>query len=245
MPMREMATMGEVQSENGVPRLNDRGVSGHIGGRTGVRLHVGVLGAKELLGAVACQVLDYVGEFASAVVAFAGIAFGVLVGEDGASRLQHGLAHKIFRGDQLQTFMLTALFVLNRLRDLWINFSQRAFHWFCFHDYVLPSCQGQGLRDLAQFHSAFRFGRAGLQSMCEKSFSRQILTQALIPLTIWKPLGCRADLSENQSPHRPQAVTSISCFIFSAWKCVISASIMGWMRPSMNSGNWCAVKPMR
>jgi hypothetical protein len=24
--------------------------------------------------------------------------------------------------------------------------------------------------------------------MCEKSFSRQILTQALIPLTIWKPL---------------------------------------------------------
>ena len=44
---------------------------------------------------------------------------------------------------------------------------------------------------------------------------------------------------------RDQAVTSISCFIFSAWKCVISASIMGWMRPSMNSGNWCAVKPMR
>src|ERR1035438_4178747 len=108
MPVREVSAMREVQSENGVPRLNDRGVSGHVGGGTGVRLHVGVLGAEQLLGAVACQVLHYVGKFASAVIALAGIAFGVLVGEDGASRLQLGLADKVFRSDKLQAFVLAA-----------------------------------------------------------------------------------------------------------------------------------------
>ena len=89
-----------------------------------MRLHVGVLGAEELLGAVARQVLDHVGELASAVVALAGIALGVLVGEDRAGGFQHGFADKVLRGDQLQTFVLAALFVLDGLRDLGINFRQ-------------------------------------------------------------------------------------------------------------------------
>ena len=44
-----------------------------------VGLHVGVLGAEELLGAVAGQVLDHVDILAAAVVAPAGIAFGILL----------------------------------------------------------------------------------------------------------------------------------------------------------------------
>ncbi len=140
MTMREVSAMREVQSQNGVARLDDRGIGGHVGRRSRVRLHVGVLGAEELLGAVARQVLHHVGEFASAVIPFAGIAFGVLVGEDRAGRFQHGLAHKVLRGDQLQAFVLAALFVLDGLRDLRINFGQRAFHWICFHDCVLPWC---------------------------------------------------------------------------------------------------------
>ena len=139
MAVREVPAMREVQSENGVAGLDDRGVGGHVGGGSRVRLHVGVLGAEELLGAVARQVLHHVGEFASTVIALAGIAFGILVGEDRAGRFQHGLADKILRGDQLQAFVLAALFVLNRLRDVRINFSQRPFHWICFHDCVLPS----------------------------------------------------------------------------------------------------------
>ena len=46
-----------------------------------MRLHVGVFGFEQLLGAIACEVLDDVGKFAAAVVALAGIAFGIFVSE--------------------------------------------------------------------------------------------------------------------------------------------------------------------
>jgi hypothetical protein len=68
---------------------------------------------KSCFGAVAGQVLDDVGELAAAVVALAGIAFGVLVGEDGARGLEHGAADEVLRGDHLQAFVLAENFVLN------------------------------------------------------------------------------------------------------------------------------------
>jgi hypothetical protein len=95
-----------------------------------------MLGAKELFGTVARQVLHYVGILASAVIALAGIAFGILIGEDRAGRFQHGLAHKVFRGDQLQTFVLTALFIFDSLRDLRVGFRQRTFQRIVSHDLV-------------------------------------------------------------------------------------------------------------
>ena len=137
MSVREMPAVGEVQAKDGVAGLNDRGIGRHVGGGAGVRLHVGVLGAEELLGAVAGQVLDHVGELASAVIALAGIAFGVLVGEDRACRFQHGFADKVLRGDQLQAFVLAALFVLDSLRDLRIDFRQRTLQRIAIHDFVL------------------------------------------------------------------------------------------------------------
>src|SRR5208337_98084 len=102
-------------------------------------LHVGVLSPKELLGTVARQALDDIGEFASAVIALPGIALSVLVGEDRACRFKHGLTHEVFRSDQLQSFMLAALFVLDRLRDPRINFGQRKFQRISIHDSVLPA----------------------------------------------------------------------------------------------------------
>ena len=93
-----------------------------------MRLHVGVLGAEELLGAVAGQVLDHVGELAAAVVAPSGIALGVLVGEHRAHGLQHGLADEVLRGDQLQAFVLAALFMGDGLGNLGIHFAEGARH---------------------------------------------------------------------------------------------------------------------
>ena len=49
----EVAAVGEVESHDGVARLDDRGIGSHVGRRTGVRLHVDVLGSEELLGALA------------------------------------------------------------------------------------------------------------------------------------------------------------------------------------------------
>ena len=104
------------------PGLHHRHVGRHVGGRAGVRLHVRVLGAEQLLGAIARQVLHHVGELAPAVIALAGIALGVLVGEDRARGLQHRFADKVLRGNQLQPLVLAALFVFDGLRDLRVNF---------------------------------------------------------------------------------------------------------------------------
>ena len=67
--MREMAAMREVEPQDGVARREHRGEGRRIGLRTGVRLHVDVLGLEKLLGAIARQIFDDVGVFAAAVVA--------------------------------------------------------------------------------------------------------------------------------------------------------------------------------
>ena len=122
MAVGEVSAMGEIQAENRVAGLQDGGVRLHVGLRSGVRLHVGMLGAEQLLRAIARQVLDDVGELASAVVALAGISLGILVGEDRARSFEHGLADKILRGDQLQAFVLAAGFVVDGGGDLQDHF---------------------------------------------------------------------------------------------------------------------------
>ena len=47
--VRQVAAVREVHAEDGVARLHDREIHGHVGLRARVRLHVGVLGAEELL----------------------------------------------------------------------------------------------------------------------------------------------------------------------------------------------------
>ena len=137
MSVRKVTAVREIQSQHGIARLNHRSVRRHVGGRAGVRLHVGMLGAEELFGAIARQILHHVGELASAVVTLTGISLGILVGEDRAHRLQHGLAHEILRGDQLQPFMLPPLFVFDGFGNLRIDFRQRALHRIAIHDSVL------------------------------------------------------------------------------------------------------------
>ncbi len=111
MPVSQVAAVGEVEPENGVARLQDGHISRSVGLRAGVGLHVGVLGAEDLFGALARQVLDHIGEFATAVVAFARIALRVLVGKDRARGLQHSAAHEVLRGDHLEALVLAGNFV--------------------------------------------------------------------------------------------------------------------------------------
>ena len=92
MAVGQMAAVRQVEAHDGVAGREHGGVRGLVGLRAGMRLHVGVLGAEELLGAIARQVLHDIGEFAAAVVALAGIALGVLVGEDAAGGFQHRFA---------------------------------------------------------------------------------------------------------------------------------------------------------
>ena len=85
-----------------VPGSSHGEVGGEVRRRPGVRLDVGVVGAEELLHAVAGQVLGHVHPLAAAVVALARQALGVLVREHGAGRLEHGVADEVLGRDQLE-----------------------------------------------------------------------------------------------------------------------------------------------
>ena len=71
MAVGEMAAVREVHPEHGVARLEQRQIHAHVGLGAGMRLHVGVLGAEQRLGAIDRQRFDDVDELAAAVVALA------------------------------------------------------------------------------------------------------------------------------------------------------------------------------
>ena len=113
VPVGQVAAMRQVEAEDGVARLEHSHVGGGVGLRAGVGLHVCMLGAEDLFGAIAGQILDDVRELATAVVAASGIAFRVLVGEDRACGLQHGLGDEVLAGNHLQALVLAEGFVFN------------------------------------------------------------------------------------------------------------------------------------
>ena len=98
--------MVEPQREHGVARLEQAEVDGHVRLCAGVRLHVGVLGAEERLGAVDRELLELVDDLAAAVVALPGVALGVLVGRDRADRLEDRRPREVLGRDQLDLLAL-------------------------------------------------------------------------------------------------------------------------------------------
>ena len=134
--------MGEVEAEDGVAGLNDGHVGGGVGLRAGVRLDVGVIGAEELFGAVAGQVFDHVGILAAAVVALAGVAFGIFIGEDRTGRFQHRLADKVLRRDHLQAFMLALNFMLHGGGNFGVGLGEREGHAVGRHTEILTYADG-------------------------------------------------------------------------------------------------------
>src|SRR5579862_67731 len=95
MAVRQVSAMREIQSKDGIAGLQNRGIGFHVGLRSGMRLHVGVLGAEQLLRPVARQILDDIGKLAAAVVAFSGVSLGVFVRKDRACSFQDSFTDKI------------------------------------------------------------------------------------------------------------------------------------------------------
>jgi hypothetical protein len=126
MPVREMPAVREVHPEDRIARLQQREVHGHVRLRARVRLHVGVFGAEQLLGAADRQRFGDVDELAAAVVAFARISFGVLVRQDRAGCFEHGLADEVLGRDQFQAAVLPMGFLIDGARNLGIGFRERA-----------------------------------------------------------------------------------------------------------------------
>ena len=90
-----------------------------------MRLHVGVLGAEDLLAAVDGELLDLVDDVAAAVVARARRALGVLVGEHRAGRLEHRAAGEVLAGDELQRLLLADELAAQQLVELGVEVVER------------------------------------------------------------------------------------------------------------------------
>lgn len=74
-----MAAMVEAHAEHRVAGLDDGKIRAEVRAGTGMGLHVGVLRAVQLAGAVAGKVLHHVDLLAAAVVALAGVPFAYLL----------------------------------------------------------------------------------------------------------------------------------------------------------------------
>src|SRR5699024_9845551 len=97
----------EAHAEDGVAGFNQGEEDGGVGLGAGVGLDVGVVAVEQLPGAVDGELFGDVDVFAAAVAAFAGVAFGVFVGELAALGFHHLGAGVVFRGDQFDVVFLT------------------------------------------------------------------------------------------------------------------------------------------
>src|SRR3954451_23569098 len=126
MTVREMAAVRQVHPHDRVAGLEDGEVNRHVCLRAGVRLHVGVLGAEEFLGAIDGDVLDDVRRPASSVIPLPRISLGIFVREDGAHRGEHGARDVILRGDELERVVLPVGFKRDGIGDLAVDVRKRA-----------------------------------------------------------------------------------------------------------------------
>ena len=116
--MGQVTALGQVHAHHRVTGVDqcqeDRRVG--LGARMG--LHVSVVAIEQGLDPLDGQPLGHIDVFAAAVIALAGVAFGVLVGEHRALGFHHQRAGIVFRGDQLDMVFLAMLFVVNRFIQL-------------------------------------------------------------------------------------------------------------------------------
>ena len=87
-------------------------------------LHIGEGAIEQALGPVDGELLDHVDVLAAAVIALAGIAFGVFVGEQRAGGVEHGLRDDVLRGDQLDLVLLAVQLVLHRAPNFRVRILQ-------------------------------------------------------------------------------------------------------------------------
>ena len=110
----QMSAHRQRHAQNGVARLGHAHEHRLVGLRAGMRLHVDRFRAEQLLQALDRQGFGDVDIFTTTVVALARIALRVLVGHLAALRRHHGRTAVVFRGDQLDMFLLAAVLELDR-----------------------------------------------------------------------------------------------------------------------------------
>ena len=122
----QVAAVGKVHAHDPVARFEDAEVGGHVGLRTRVRLDVDVLGTgEERDRPFLRKPLGDIDELAAAVVALAGQALGVLVGQPGTLGLHDRGRHVVLARDELDLVVLAVALALHRGPQVGIEFGDR------------------------------------------------------------------------------------------------------------------------
>ncbi len=109
----QVAAVGEAKAKGFISGFQAGKENGGVGLGTGVGLYVGVFCTEELAKPVDGELLHLVHYFTAAIVAFAGVAFGVFIGQAAAHRINYGLGSEVFRGDQLDAVALAVKFTFD------------------------------------------------------------------------------------------------------------------------------------
>ena len=110
MSVGQVTAVVKAHGKDGISGLAQRGVDSLVGTAAGVGLNVGGFGSEKLLDAFDGNGFDFINVDAAVVVTFAGIAFGVFVGENRALGGADGAAGKVFAGDQFDAVILSGGF---------------------------------------------------------------------------------------------------------------------------------------
>ena len=117
----QVTAMRKRHAEYGVAGTQDRGIHREIGLRTRMRLDVRVFRLEQLAGAVDRELLGDVDVLAAAVITFAGITLGILVGQQRALRFEHARTRVILGSNQLDMVLLPLRLAGERRRQFGIK----------------------------------------------------------------------------------------------------------------------------
>ncbi|MPN60567.1 hypothetical protein SDC9_208296 [bioreactor metagenome] len=109
----QVSAVGKVHPHDGVAGFAEGKINGVVCVGAAVGLYVGMIRLEKLLGPVDREIFSHIDIFAAAVVALAGIPFGILVGQHRACGGQNGFAYDVFGCDQLNVAALAEQFVLH------------------------------------------------------------------------------------------------------------------------------------
>jgi hypothetical protein len=119
--VRQVPAVIEAHAEDRVAGIDQRQVRRGVRLRARMRLYVRVGRAEQFAGPLDRQAFGDVDVLAAAVVALAGIAFGVLVGQDRALRFQHPRTRIVLGRDQLDMVFLALPLGIERSLQLGIE----------------------------------------------------------------------------------------------------------------------------
>ena len=136
----EMAAVGEVHAQDRVADVAEREIDRLIGLCARVGLHIGMLGAKQLAGTAAGDLLDNIDTLAAAVVALAGVALSILVGQNRPHRREDRGGDDVFARNQFDIAALAFKLLLHGGADFWIAGADKAdgVHHLLVHKILSP-----------------------------------------------------------------------------------------------------------